>query len=437
MRKAAVGMIVVFCAAFLVGTGPVGKEQSDRAGDWTALGPPGGDIRSIIRNPKTPSELYAVTYSGIVYRSTNNGASWTRRAVIDDYVYDLAIDPKTPSTLYALAGSDIFKSVNKGVTFTRINFGNYVYCYYGRIAIHPSNPKIIYVSCAVYYDTTNWKECLAVLKSTNGGQSWTVKKLEPTSRWATAYDVVVSPKNPSLVYMCGYITPASGNYHVARIFRSTNGGETWKNVTPAFLASEMYSYIHALAVDPVNATRAYLAYTGGIARTSNSGTSWTKQTSPSWMSAYAFAIDKSAPNTVYAGAFKTLYQSKDGGANWTAISNGFYGTPSRILIQGKTFHIASGAGIFKSVNGGAKFATGHKGILAAGITGFVRLPGGAGSLTGATGTFYAAAGDYGIFKSTNAGGAWTKLLDFAGSDAIAHIVSPRSDPRRVYVSTYG
>lgn len=440
MRKAGYLFLVGACAAALFAAGSAGPDGSGGPvgpGLWTELGPLGGDVRSIVRNPKAPAEIYSLTYSGLVYRSGNNGASWARKASLGEDLYDLAIDPKTPSTLYALGGSYILKSVNKGVTFMRKAFGDYIYAYSGRIAINPSNPQVLFVAATVVYDTANWKECLAVLKSANGGQSWAVKKLEPTSKWATGYDVAVSPKNPSLVFACGSYTPASGNSNKAAIFRSTNGGETWKNVTPAFLTQQSYYYPYAIALDPTNAQRAYVGYNYGVVRTANGGTAWTNQVSPSDISGYALAIDKSAPNTVYSGGFKKLYKSTDGGANWADLSNGIFGSAAKLLVQGKVVHFASSAGIFRSVNGGAQFAPGHKGMLAADITGFVRVPAGTGAGNGGAATFYAAAGGYGVFKSTDGGAAWTKLCDFAGSDNIAHLVSPRTDPRRIYVSTYG
>jgi len=443
MKKAGLTIAVVLFAILLFGRGPSGMDRIEGtdtfvgANPWKELGPQGGDIRAIVRNPKNTNELYAATFSGLIYRSGTNGTSWARRSAIGDNIYDLAINPRTPSTLYALGDYAIYKSVNNGVSFSEIPFPNYFYCWEGGISINPSNPQIIYVVGRAYYDTTNWKSCIAVLKSVNGGRSWTVKYLDRTSKWGYGHDVAVSPKNPSLVYACGYYTPASGNGNKAGIFRSSNGGETWKNVTPAFMTSPTYSYAYAIALDPTNAGRAYVAHDSGVVRTSNGGTTWKKQAFPGWMRCYAISIDKTAPQTLYAGDINIIYRSTDGGNNWTTLSNGLYGTASKIIALGKTIHVASNGGIFKSTNRGTLFAPGHKGILAGDITSFVRLPAGGGSLTGGTGILYAAAHGYGIFKSINGGGAWTKLCDFAGSDDIAHIVAPKSDPRRVYVSTYG
>ena len=435
MKKAPIIIYILLCTVFLLGMNPGAGGRIERPGAWKELGPQGGNIRGIARNPKSPSELYAVTYSGMVFRSVNNGGSWTRKAAVNDYFYDVAIDPSNPSTIYVLAGNALYKSTDKGGSFTKISLGNYCSAYEGAIAIHPSNPKIIMISGSFTYNTASWDECLAVFKTANGGQSWTVTKFDTTSTWAYGYDVVISPKKPTLVYLCGVSYTNSGC--TARVFQSINGGKTWKNVTPDFINPYTYNYVYAVAADPTVADRAFIVHSYGVTRTSNSGTTWENQTSPTWMYAYAITIDKAAPDTLYAGGHKTLYESTDGGQNWTTLSNGLYGTASKTLVQGQTLHFASDAGIFKSTDGGETFAPGYKGVLAAEISGFVLHRAASSALGAGAKTLYAAAGGYGIFKSTNDGGAWTKLANFAGSDDLACLVSPRADPRRIYVSTYG
>lgn len=446
MRKAALVMVLVACAGWILGSGsggpldPVspGREAEPvETGPWTELGPQGGNVMGLVRNPKSPSELYAATYAGLIYRSTNNGASWARRTAINSEIYDLAIDPKNPSILYGLAYRQVYKSVNKGLSFTATNLGQDASAPYGRIAVHPTNPQVLFIIGVVCYDRTNWRDCLAVLKSVNGGQSWTVKKLDPTSKWAYGYGIAVSPKNPSLLFACGFYYPVSGNLPKPAVFRSTNAGATWKNVTSGALSSEAYLYPYAVAVDPTNPKRAYIASNQGLFRTVNTGTTWTKQTSPVWMAAYSLAVDKSAPNKLYGGYYGCLYRSLDGGANWTELSDGLAGAANRMLALGPTVHFASAAGIFKSVNGGTKFTVGHKGILATDIKSFIRVGGGGGAAQGAAATLYAALAGYAMFHSKDGGATWARLGNFQGSDAVHCIVSPRADPRRLYVSTFG
>lgn len=428
MKKSGLLLAFGLCTVWLFG-----------AESWTELGPEGGDIRGVARNPKAPSELYAATYSGLIYRSGANGASWARKGAVGSSVSDLAVDPQTPSTLYALGDATVYKSVNKGGDFASLPLPAGFQAQNGRIAVHPTDSRILFVSGAFSYDTTSGKACMAVLKSADGGQTWAVRKLNSKSANALTYDIAVSAKNPSLVFACGFYNSDSGRAK-AGVFRSTDGGSTWKNVAPAFMTSgAICHYPFALALDPTDAGRAYVAFAQGVAGTSDGGASWQRQTSPpsTEMCAYSIAIDAADPETLYGGYNNRLYKSTDGGKVWSTLSKGVAGIPFKILARGKSVQAASGAGISRSANGGASFIPGHKGIRASDISSFVLLPAGAGAAAGGGGTLYAASWNAGLFKSVDGGAAWTKLPDFAGSDEIRDVVSPEADPRRVYVSVFG
>lgn len=445
MKKSVLSIAVGLCAAWIFAAGPAGGDgragTARRAGadDWAELGPDGGDIRGFVRNPKAPSELYAATSSGLIYRSGNNGATWARKGAAGSSVYDLAVDPRTPSTLYALGDATVYKSVNKGGDFATLPLPAGFRAQNGRVAVHPTDSRVLFVSGAFTYDTTNWKTCMAVLKSADGGQTWAVRRLNNGSASAMTYNIAVSAKTPSLVFACGFYTSDSGRAK-AGVFRSRDGGATWKNVAPAFMTSgTICFYPFALALDPTDAGRAYVAFGQGVARTSDGGASWQRQTSPpaTEMCAYSIAIDAADPETLYGGYNNRLYKSTDGGKVWSTLTNGVAGIPFKILARGKSVQAASGAGLSRSANGGASFVPGHKGIRASDISSFVLLPAGSGAAAGGGGTLYAASWSVGLFKSVDGGAAWTKLPAFSGSDQIWDVVSPEADPRRVTVSVFG
>src|SRR5262245_46137017 len=99
---------------------------------WISHGPYGGSVKIIAIDPQTPSTLYAGSDGGGVFRSSNGGGNWT--AVSSGLTYSdpenplsrdveaLAIDPQTPSTLYAgTFGGGVFKSSNGGGNWTATN----------------------------------------------------------------------------------------------------------------------------------------------------------------------------------------------------------------------------------------------------------------------------------------------------------------------------
>lgn len=449
MQKAGSIILVVICAVWLCAAGPAGGGGRDGtarragAGAWAELGPEGGTVSGMDRNPKAPSEVYAVTSFGLVYRSGDNGASWKRKTAVSELVaynfLDLKIDPLTPSTLYVLDASAVYKSVDKGATFSKLPFPSNASST-GRIAVHPTNPRILYVAGLERYGQDQAQFRMAVLKSVDGGQSWSVHKMQASAESGYAMDIAVAAKNPAVLYACGNYHRPLAEWYEAAVFRSTDAGLTWKDVTPDFMRSQIHSW--AVVADPTNPSRAYVTYDGhtdsGVARTLDGGATWQKQSYPvQTYYVFALAIDSLNPRTLYGTGEDVTFKSVDGGINWTPVQKGFYGAGTRVLARGKVVHAASNGGVFRSVNAGASFAPGHKGIRASDILSFALVPpGGGGARTAGAGTLYAGVDGYGLFKSTNGGGAWTKLEDFPGSTRPRSVAAPRSDARRVYFSTY-
>jgi len=77
------------------------------AGQWTALGPDGGDVRSLAYDPQNPDHIFLGTSTGSLFASTDGGKNWSKFAHLgsgDDYVIDhLVIDPQNTNKMYAAA----------------------------------------------------------------------------------------------------------------------------------------------------------------------------------------------------------------------------------------------------------------------------------------------------------------------------------------------
>ena len=114
-RYGAVSSFMVWLAQCLLGVLclALAASQALAATTWAPTnGPFGGDIRALAIDPVTPATLYAGTYSGGVFKSTNGGGSWSavNAGLGNSNVQALAIDPVTPATLYAgTRGNSVFK----------------------------------------------------------------------------------------------------------------------------------------------------------------------------------------------------------------------------------------------------------------------------------------------------------------------------------------
>ena len=83
----------------------IGQATSVSAGTihWTSTGPEGGTIHALAVDPAIPTTIYAVTFGGGTFKSTDGGGAWSavNTGLTAMPVHALAIDPVTPTTLYA------------------------------------------------------------------------------------------------------------------------------------------------------------------------------------------------------------------------------------------------------------------------------------------------------------------------------------------------
>jgi hypothetical protein len=197
----------------------------DSGGSWNARGNVVG-VSFVVVDPKDSFTIYAATWRGL-FKSTDGGENWAGAdSGLAGLFYDsstITIDPLTPATLYATTSEGVFKSTDAARSWNKLdtvqagdNFG-------GGIAIDPVTPSTIYFGF-IYIDFINGDE-QGILKSTNGGQSWTRLGPPNAHRVSNPYRLVIDPINTSTLYAPS--SKSDGN-----ILKTTDGGQTW-TVHPA------------------------------------------------------------------------------------------------------------------------------------------------------------------------------------------------------------
>ena len=253
---------------------------SSNSGNWSLIGPTqpasssnGGGLGRIdcIEFHPTNANIYWVgSPSGGLWKTTNNGASWN---IISNYwtnlgVSDIAVDPNNANIMYVATGDrdygaticyGILKSTNGGSTWTQTNVGNVSTIY--KILINPNNTNILLAATSQ-----------GVYRSTNSGATWTsVSSLSS----GTVYDIEFSPNNPNIMYAVQYLSSTFS------FLKSTNNGLSF---TAQTLSSDMVSNIRRtdIGVSPANSNYVYLfsadnSYGGGfhgLYRSTNQGGSF-------------------------------------------------------------------------------------------------------------------------------------------------------------------
>ena len=193
-----------------------------------------------------PRIFYAATATGGLWKTVNNGISFT--PVFDDQpdfaLGAVAVAQSRPDVVYVgtgesnnsrstYDGNGVYKSMDAGKTWTKAGLPNAGRI--GRIVVHPKNPDIVFVAASGRLYSENPDR--GVYRSTDGGKTWT-KTLDHKvdGREIGAIDIAMDPANPNVLYAATYDkvrrpwTFGEGGPGSA-LFKSTDGGATWRQLT--------------------------------------------------------------------------------------------------------------------------------------------------------------------------------------------------------------
>jgi len=264
--------------------------------------------------------VIASTTSGI-FRSTDQGATWTAAADVLPFAAALAVDPVNPSNAYALLeGGAFYQSSNGGVNWRTAGASlPQAVVSISQIAINPQTPTTLY-AWAGY----------TIYRSTDGAQTWQPLTIPNTYSSASAF--ALSPSQPNVIY-------ASGPPPFGPIFKSTDGGSTW---TPG--ANNYFAWgPTAMSVDPTNSDTIWLVDGGlDIRRSTDGGASFQTvanvTTFVAVFPAISVAIDPANPSRVYVATYNNVLETSDGGQTWSTVFSGYvsslYAAPSRVYAVG-------------------------------------------------------------------------------------------------------
>lgn len=297
----------------------------------------GGRVTTVTGVPSQPKTFYMGAASGGLWRTTNGGVSWepiTDNKVPVGSMGSVAVADSDPNVIWLGTGSDgvrsnvstgrgIYRSGDAGKTWEFR--GLYNAGQIGAVRIHPSNPDIVWV--AAYGDIFKPNNERGVFKTTDGGKTW--KKTLYVSDSTGAMDVEVQPGNPNVVFAWMNRIERkpwsiiSGSRE-GGFYKSTDGGETWKNIRGNGLPNELIGKGN-IGVTAANPNRLYALVEalpgGGLYRSENAGESWQMVNSTPGLITRPFyytslGTDPNNADVVFAGA-ETFYKSTDGGKTVT------------------------------------------------------------------------------------------------------------------------
>ena len=262
---------------------------------WRSIGPPrGGRTVAVTGHPTEPMVFYFGACAGGVWKTADGGTYWEN--VSDGYfntaaVGAIAVSESDPNVVYAGTGEScirgnashgdgVYRSTDGGDTWTHLGLSDTRHI--ARVRIHPKDPDLVYVAALGHAYGPN--EQRGVFRSADGGATW--ERVLFKSSGAGAVDLSMDPNNPRVLYASIWQVlrqpwmftsggPDSG------LFRSTDGGDTWTEITdrpglPCGLKGRI-----GLAASPARTGRVWAiveAEDRGVYRSDDGGETWEKTT---------------------------------------------------------------------------------------------------------------------------------------------------------------
>ena len=302
---------------------------------WRLIGPAisGGRIADLEVVPGTQSHIYVGAASGGVWKSVNHGTTWT--AIFDDAanlsIGDIALAPSDPLEVWVGTGEPnnrnstpwgegVYHSSDGGKTWrlTGLEETRHI----GRIAVHPTNPDIVWVAALGHLFGPNSER--GVYRTTDRGESWEkVLHLDDDTGFV---DLALNPADPSMLYAAAYQRRRrawgfAGGGPGSGIYKSTDGGDSWHEVAEGLPEGDKGRI--GLAVsgrDPALVMAVVEADEGGIFKSRDYGETWTRVNELNQRPMYysQLRIDPNDEERVWLVA-GSLHRSEDGGDGFEAL----------------------------------------------------------------------------------------------------------------------
>ena len=283
-------------------------------------------------------EIDSNTFGGLYARSIGPAIMSGRIAAIDAV-------PKDPLTIYAGAASGgVWKSKDGGLTWQPV-FDDHIQSI-GAVRVDPQNPDTVWVGTGESWVRNSVSVGNGVYKTTDGGDSWKFVGLKDSERIAR---IVIDADNPDTVFVCATGQLWSANEERG-VYRTTDGGESWEQV----LGVDENTGCSDIAIDPQSPNILYAGMWqfrrypdffesggpgSGLYKSTDGGDNWRQVTAglpEGEKGRIAVAVAPSRPSRVYAvveSEETALYKSDDLGESWEEMNNS-------LAVKSRPFYFA-------------------------------------------------------------------------------------------------
>lgn len=376
-------LVFLFCIAFSSFSNSQINPNYFHDLKYRMIGPfRGGRTVGAVGVPSQPNVFYIGVNNGGIWKTDDYGRTWN--PIFDDAptgsVGDLAVSPSNPNIIYVgtgeglhrpdlSVGDGMFKSIDGGKHWQHIGLDDVQQI--SRVIVHPTNPDIILVAGLGHPYGAN--DMRGIFRSIDGGKTW--DKTLFINHNTGAVQVEFDPNNPQILFADmwehqeGPWENASFSGSNSGLFKSTDGGSTWKKLENGLPNAAQGLGRIGIAISASNSNRMYATVdareNGGIYISDDAGEHWKliSRDSRLWGRGSDFAEIKVHPkneNIVFI-ANVASYKSNDGGVTWTSIKGAPGGDDYHRIwinpIQPEIMIFAADQGAVVTVNGGKTWSS--------------------------------------------------------------------------------
>ena len=314
------------------------NEKNYKALEYRLIGPfRGGRSAAVTGVPNKPNLFYFGATGGGIWKTSNGGREWEN--ISDGFfggsIGAISVSKSDPNVIYVgggektvrgnvSSGYGIWKSVDAGKTWTSSGLGKSRHI--PRIAIHPTNSDIVYAG--VLGNIYKPSQDRGLYKSIDGGKTW--EKTLFSNEHSGVVDLIIDPTNPRIIFASTWRvqrTPysLSSGGEGSALWRSTDSGETWKEVSKNEGFPKDTLGIIGVTVSPINNQRIWSIVEnkdkGGLYRSDDGGDTWKEVNSErklrqrAWYYTRVYADTKDV-NKVYVLNVR-YHKSVDGGKTFS------------------------------------------------------------------------------------------------------------------------
>ncbi|MDM7922971.1 MAG: YCF48-related protein [Pyrinomonadaceae bacterium] len=403
--------------AFDDGANVVKDEKTNAV--WSVIGPDGGDVRSVVIDPKDKDRLYISTLDGQIHTSADSGRTWRLLVNFEKpqlIIDDLIVDPRDSNVIYASGhrhkgAGGFFKTTDGGRTWKEAKELRNEPIH--ALAQADSDPNYLFAG------TTD-----GVWVSKNSGDDW--EKIESSSMPVNVNSLAIDPRTTGTIYAGTWWRP----------YKSTDNGKNWSLIKEGMIDD---SDVFAITINSKNQDHIVASACSGIYESLNGGAKWRKiQGIPSTSRRTRDIVQHpSKQGTLYAATTEGFWMSSNGGAAWKMT------TPKSLEINAIAVHpdapdrvfIATNVnGVMVSNDGGNSFTPTNANFtsrFAYTVSPDIAKPGRLYATTHNT------ASSGGAFYISDNGGASWKAARGLDPNRIAPfaILQDRVDPNRIFLGT--